>query len=124
MRSADRISSRRPRRGFTIVEVLVALGILALGLLALAGTSAGLARADADARLTSLAASMLAERVERVAAGACVDSSGVRATRDVVEWWRTSTDSGALRLVDSTRWTQPGVGPRVVGVNALVACAR
>lgn len=57
---------RRGREGFTLVEVLVAMVILAVGLLALEAMGIGaarmVARADRESELTALAA----DRLERV----------------------------------------------------------
>jgi prepilin-type N-terminal cleavage/methylation domain-containing protein len=56
----------RPRRGLTLVEVIVALGILGTVLLGLGLFSARFSRATSASRLRITAAQMASERLEQV----------------------------------------------------------
>lgn len=64
------VKARRGREGFTLVEVLVAMVILAIGLLALEALGIGAARAvaaaDARSEYTSLATAQMEETLARV----------------------------------------------------------
>lgn len=64
---------RRGREGFTLVEVLVAMVILAVGLLALEAMGIGaarmVARADRESELTALASDRLERALNRVDMG-------------------------------------------------------
>jgi type IV pilus modification protein PilV len=83
----------RGRAGFTLVEVLVAMVILAVGLLALEsmaiGASRAVARADRQSEYTSLASGQMEQVMQRIALGQNPASSdatagGVR-TQTVVQ---------------------------------------
>jgi prepilin-type N-terminal cleavage/methylation domain-containing protein len=58
--------SRRPRRGLTLVEVIVSLAILGGVLLALGLFSARLSQATSSARVRVTAAQLATERIEQV----------------------------------------------------------
>src|SRR4051812_47528551 len=59
------------RRGFTLVELLVALVLLNVGLVALVALTAALTRAGDDARATTRAYRAASSRLERLASLSC-----------------------------------------------------
>lgn len=66
-RSTGAVASRRPaRKGFTMVEVIVASVILGAALLAMAGFTVRYQQVDAKARFLSTAQQIANERLERV----------------------------------------------------------
>src|SRR5437762_2273752 len=109
------VSRRRRRRGFALAEVVVALAMLAVGLLALAGSTAALLRADSAARATAGAAGLIADRVERVTAAACGAAGGTRLDRAYEERWQTVAADDGYTLVDSVAYADPVAGRVVVG---------
>lgn len=58
-------------RGFTLIEVMVAIVVLAVGLLGLASTSAQVTRMIARGQRSAAAATFGAQRLERLRATAC-----------------------------------------------------
>ncbi|AHG91521.1 hypothetical protein J421_3984 [Gemmatirosa kalamazoonensis] len=116
--------ARDGRRGFTIAELLVALGLLVVGLLALAGTATQLARAESRAVASERAAALLADRLERVASSPCADGAGGNATRVAAEAWSTWTVDSVHWLADSVRWTSSGAPVRSASIGAPVRCGR
>lgn len=97
-----------PPAGFTLVEVLVALVVFAVGVLGLTAEAASLTRTLARARRTEEVTAAAASRLERLRAGACTARSDGRAPvvlgaatiADLVWQWSTTGDSiYALRLV-------------------------
>jgi prepilin-type N-terminal cleavage/methylation domain-containing protein len=88
-------------RGFTLVEVLVAVVILTVGMLGLAAGTAGLTRHLARAARSTWVTTVVTSRLERLHAGACdtrtdgsesVERGGVRMAR--LAWtWTTRADS-------------------------------
>jgi type IV pilus modification protein PilV len=75
-------------RGFTIVELLVAVMILSIGLLSMAGTSAVMMEMLAASQTRTLAASVAQSRFERIRATACASrASGSAVTRGTSESW-------------------------------------
>jgi len=97
--------------------------MLAVGLLALAGASVALLRADSEARTAAAAAMLVGDRIERVVASPCVDSSGVRVARAVDERWRTFVADDTRTIADTARYALPGRGTVALGVEVPVRCA-
>jgi Tfp pilus assembly protein PilV len=62
----------RNERGFTIVEVIIAILVLTAGILALGGTSALVTRMIARANRAALAASFASERMEILRPQGCI----------------------------------------------------
>lgn len=62
----------RNERGFTIIEVIIAIIVLTAGILALGGTSALVTRMVARANRAALAASFAAERMELLRPQGCI----------------------------------------------------
>jgi len=112
------------RHGVTLVELLVALGLLVAGLLALAGAAAQLARAESQALSDARAASALADRLERTAAAPCADTSSAKSLGRLTERWRTWTSDSVHWLADTARFPIVGDSSRVIGLTAPASCGR
>lgn len=67
-----RTASSRRASGFSLLEVLITIVLLAFGLLGLAGLEARMSAANSEAYQRAQAAALLADMVERVRAGANV----------------------------------------------------
>jgi type II secretion system protein I len=78
----------RSQQGFTLVELLVAVVILSVGLLALVGSSAVMMTNLGDSQSKTLAASVAESRFERIRATACASrTSGSAVSRGISETW-------------------------------------
>ncbi len=107
-----RMFSRRPLgsasvpTGFTLIEVLVAVVILATGLLALAALQSTLARNAADARARSQVASFAEEIMERerVAGYDAIPSTAVYSAGDITSVQNAAAVSGLSVSVTSTTY--------------------
>jgi prepilin-type N-terminal cleavage/methylation domain-containing protein len=66
----------RNERGFTIVEVIIAILVLTVGILALSGTSALVTRMIARGSRAAMAASFAAERMEVLRPQGCIARTG------------------------------------------------
>jgi len=90
---------KESRGGFTLVEVLVAIVILATGALALAGSAALTVRRMAEAARRSAAVSMARSRAESSLASPCGSlASGSETAGGVRSDWVVSTGSGSAEL--------------------------
>jgi len=94
------------RRGFTIVEVLVALVLAAVGMLALAGAETLAWRRNADADRAVRAGEVARNRVESIAGASCAAAaSGSIAHADgIVERWMVRRQGGALLIDVRADW--------------------
>jgi prepilin-type N-terminal cleavage/methylation domain-containing protein len=111
-RRTDVPRPRRGREGFTLVEVLVAMVILAVGLLALEAMGIGaarmVARADRESELTALAADRLERVLNEVDRGQTPAGSQVNLDGSVVQTVvSTSTAGGRTLFTVSVTVTPP-----------------
>jgi len=75
-------------RGYTIVELLVAVMIFSVGLLAMAGTASVIMSTLTSTQSRTIAASVAESRFERVRATPCVSRAGGSAvSRGISEAW-------------------------------------
>lgn len=107
--SRPRSDRRDPRAGFTMVEILVALVILAVGVLGLAGTTALVVRQVTLADVTSERAAALQDVVERIKAADYDSVSAGSATVGIFDATWTTTDLKTSKLVEIVT-----VGPGLV----------
>ncbi|MBI3567627.1 MAG: prepilin-type N-terminal cleavage/methylation domain-containing protein [Gemmatimonadetes bacterium] len=108
------------RRAFTLVEVLVALTVLALAVAALASTLTAGRRLRLTAQSHDAFAINVRNRVERLAARCGVgDISGVASRAWGSERWRSVAGVDTWSLADSL--TAPS-GRVVLGVDVVVTC--
>jgi prepilin-type N-terminal cleavage/methylation domain-containing protein len=66
----------KTQRGFTLVEVIVAIVVLTVGLLGLVTTAALVTRMITRGQRSSVAANFAAQRLEQLRAGGCVNRAG------------------------------------------------
>jgi prepilin-type N-terminal cleavage/methylation domain-containing protein len=102
------VASRRS--GFSLVEVLIALVLVAVGLLGLLSTTAAVTRLLGRARRLELDASFAGERLERARATACVARSAGTELRyrggtllDSLVWQFTDAGNGHWRVIVRAR---------------------
>jgi type II secretory pathway pseudopilin PulG len=113
----------RTRRGFTLAEVLLALILIDVGLLALVAGSAVLVRQMNALRLRSAALRAATNRLEQLGGGACASGSGV-ATSAVgfrEEWSLTPLANGVLDVRDSVSFAL-GTATHAVVLHTRLPC--
>jgi type II secretory pathway pseudopilin PulG len=119
----------RPRKGVTLIELIVASTILMLGLLSIVGVSASIARALGEARTENLAAIAAQSRFEELAgkSSTCTTAgqgSVVEVTsRGITERYLV-TDAGnnTVLLSDSLSWKTRRNITRQANFQTLLPC--
>lgn len=86
---------------FTVVELLGALVLLAVGLAGFARAAAGVAALERDARLRRAVADAMLARLDTLAGAPCASAGGQAASDGVVERWSAIADSGMLVVADT-----------------------
>jgi Tfp pilus assembly protein PilV len=111
------------RRGFTLVETLVALVLVQFGLLAVAAALAIAARDVATATRATRARDAARERMEILRATACAsETEGHRAVGGMSEHWSVRGDT--VRVVrDSVEYDLPGGRRGRLVLEQIVWCA-
>ena len=124
----------RTHRGFTIIELLIAVMVLGIGLLSLAGTSGRIASLAGQGRRSGMAATAGFQRLEQLRARACmtrtagnesVMSGNVLVSKNEWKFFdRTLNGNAAYRIeLVVTYLARPGV-TRVDTLDQEVSCRR
>ena len=121
-----------PQRGFTLVEVVIALLVLTVGALGLAAETAALSRQIARSRRTAWVSAAAALRLERLRAAACgAHADGTElvqhggAVLAALHWSWSETGAGhVVQLVTVPPPPVSGGGPAVTAdtLRAVVTC--
>jgi prepilin-type N-terminal cleavage/methylation domain-containing protein len=122
---------RSSRSGFTLIEVLVAITILAVGVVAMAGSAAAVTRMIGRGKIDTRATQLATERLEilRRAAyfttpkctGAALANGGPQTTTNVTLAWTVAVSgSGRILTVNATYNTK--LGPRTEVLTTYIEC--
>jgi prepilin-type N-terminal cleavage/methylation domain-containing protein len=120
---------KRARSGFTIIEVLVAVTILAVGVVALAGSSATVTRMITRGKVDTRAAQLATQRVEALRLIAysttprctALANGGPQATDHVTLSW-TVAANGTGRTVNVSASYATGRGTRTEVLTTYIEC--
>ena len=117
-------ASFKARSGFTIVELVVAIIIMTVGVLALATGSAGVARQMRAGNQSSLAAVIGQSRLETIRSLGCTSlSNGTATTRGMTEKWTITWLSGRARAVtESVTYVPRASVTRTLALRSVVPC--
>jgi prepilin-type N-terminal cleavage/methylation domain-containing protein len=101
---------RRSRRGFTLVELLVAVVLIEIGLLALVASGASLVRQVTTTRARLAAVNAAANRLQLLGATPCAAANGTSANSPgLVERWTADVQpNGTRELRDSVTFLAMG----------------
>lgn len=94
-----------PRRsGLTVIEMMVAVVILAVGLLGLVSTAGVVTRQVGGGAKQSVVAQVIANRLERLRSLGCsqIPASGTQTTRGVTESWEKGATVNDVLFVTNT----------------------
>ena len=114
------------RKGVTLIELLVAMTILSVGLLAIVGVSGSISRQLGESRSDNLAAIYAQSRFEKLAGTACtsltLNSWVTKTFRNITEKYRVVDSGNNTRMVtDSVAWTTRE-GTRRQAFTTLLPC--
>ena len=117
--------ARPPRSGLTVVEVLVALILVAVAMLAMAGSTSLALRTTLDAQRRRDAAHLIESRLSRLAAAGCpaaMSGEDADPSRHLRERWTIAGQAGPFATVtDSISWLSAR-GPVGLAVTSAIPC--
>jgi len=93
------VFSTRRCAGFTLVELLVAVTLFSVGVLAIAGTSVAIARLERWSARDARAAAAAESRLELLRAQPCAAQFARDSSRDITEQWSASTPTAGVALL-------------------------
>jgi prepilin-type N-terminal cleavage/methylation domain-containing protein len=119
-------SAPKARRGVTLIELLIAMSILSIGLMAIAGVSGSITRSLGESRNETLAATAAMARFEKIAGTQCssltLNTTEEVTSRNVKERYRiTDEGNNTRRVVDTVSWVTRR-GTRVAAFTTLLPC--
>ncbi len=116
-------TSRRPRRGASLIEILIACTMMTIGILGLLGTTKKVAESMGSSREQMIAAGVAQARMDSLQSLSCTALSaiatGTRTTRGINESW-TITAGTNTRVIVLTL-TIPRM-KKTVTYNTIVPC--
>lgn len=99
--------TRRARRGFTIVELVVAIILLSIGIIGLASTAGYVTRQMSGSSVQTVAAAVAQNRIDSITSIGCsrlvAPLSGSGTTRSITESWTVTDVTGMnVKLIKIT----------------------
>jgi Tfp pilus assembly protein PilV len=121
--SGSRATTRRAL-GFTIVELLIATVVIAVGLLALTTAGAAIVKLESRGQRLARIAAAGETRLELLRSQPCEAGSGASASGDLDEWWSVTQSASRTRvMVDSiARFDDSGAARAVYAFRSAVRC--
>ena len=124
MRTTNLVKAARPRRGFTVIELVVTIVVLTVGLLAMAANSAVIGRQMRGARVMTEAASIAQTRFELLRAVPCDALSGGSATSgEVSEVWTAANKTRTVEVTDTIKY-HTRYGEQVYAYRTSIPCPK
>ena len=107
-------TSKRARRGFTLVELIIAIVILVVGVLGLASTAAVVMQQITASSMQTRAAMMGQSRLERLRSFPCANmTAGTATSNGITETWRVTLNARTATLVNVVTWSERRVARSV-----------
>lgn len=118
------VAARARRDGFTLAEVVVAMVILSVGLLALASGSMGVIRQMRSGNQAAIAAMVAQSRMEKMRSRTCSSiTTGTATTSGMAEKWSVNAMSARISAVTETVTYVPRPGiTKKLGMTGVVPC--
>jgi len=115
-------SVARPRRGFTVVELLVAVTLITVGALAMASTSAAVMRNLTAGAQQTVAATLAQSRFEALRGAPCdkIESNETN-SRGMSERWKVVRQTRSVSVVVTLTYSD-GRSPRMVEYRTVIPC--
>lgn len=119
----------KPERGFTLVEVIIAIVVLTVGLLGLASTAALVTRMIARGQRSAVAATYAARRMEQLRVTGCTNQAPgsediYRGSTRVASnaWWYSNAGNSTMRVLLITQYITTQNRWRADTMETAISC--
>ena len=118
-----RNTPRRPRRGFTLIEMIIAIIVMSIGVMGLASTASYVAQQMGSGNMQTVAAALSAKVADSLSSRKCASLiSGNQTKRGVTVSW-TVTNATRTRTIDQTVTYRPKRGAtKTLSYQMVVQC--
>jgi len=123
IRTAKRRRPAAKRAGFTLVELLVAMMVFAVGMLGLAATAASVTRMMGGAKRQTIAATVAQSRLEKLRSSPCASIvSGSETVRGITNIWTVTAVTRGVSVRDSVAFPSSRNTTRSKVYNTTLPC--
>ena len=118
-----RKSGRRPRRGFTLIEMIIAIIVMTIGIMGLASTAGYVAQQMGSGNMQTVAAALSTKVADSLSSRKCTSLvAGSQTKRGVTVAW-TVTTATRTRTVDQTVTYKPKRGStKTISYRMVLQC--
>ena len=114
---------RRPRRGFTLIEMIIAIVVMSVGVLGLAGTATYVATQMGGGQAQTLAATMATKVADSLAARRCsAIVNGSQTKRGVTVTWTVADSSRTRWVTESVEYRQKRGATKTLTYTTVIQC--
>ena len=118
-----RASGGAGRSGFTLVELLVAMMMFAVGMLALASTAAAVTKMMGGAKRQTIAAQVAQSRIERIRSSPCATlASGTDTVRGVISSWTVVRGTRSVAVTETVTYKMSRAQDRTRTYMTTLSC--
>ena len=119
----SRRAGRRPRRGFTLIEMIIAIIVMSIGVMGLASTAGYVAQQMGSGNMQTVAAALSSKVADSLSSRKCTSLvAGTQTKRGVTVAW-TVTTATRTRTVDQTVTYKPKRGStKTINYRMVVQC--
>ena len=123
MMMRPRKSGRRPRRGFTLIEMIIAIIVMSIGVMGLASTASYVAQQMGGGSMQTIAAALSTKVADSLSSRKCTSLvAGTQTKRGVTVAW-TVTTATRTRTVDQTVTYKPKRGStKTINYRMVLQC--
>ncbi len=113
---------RRARHGFTVIEMIIAIMVMSIGIMGLAGTARYVAMQMGNGRTQTIAATFATKIADSLSARRCAAiASGSQTKRGVTITWTVADSIRTKWVTEQVQYTTKS-GPKTVNYLTVIQC--
>ena len=116
-------SPRGPRRGLTLIEIIIAIIVMSIGIMGLAGTASYVATQMGGGKAQTIASSLATKVADSLSARRCSSLvDGTETQRGVTVTWRVTPAVRTVTVNQSVRYTVSRGAQKTVSYQMVLQC--